>query len=169
MSTTSFIRTIRLGAAVGLAALAAAGLTACASAQGAPAVPGERTLAFVATDEEGNTAVEDLGEKSPPQQVDIGDLIAFTQTLTANGKPAGEVHVVSVGVDHQRHLSEGTATIVLPDGTIALAGIVSTEPTFTLAVTGGTGAYTGDTGTMDFDGSGDVQKMTVHLRNPAGR
>lgn len=154
------------------AALAAASLTGCSSGNPAthPATTAKAvvattptTLHFVASDEAGNMALEDLGAKSPEGGPDIGDIIAFTQTLTLDGKPAGEVHVVSIGVDHKRHLSECSATMMLDGGTIQLGGVVSMEPTFTLTVLGGTGTYAGVTGTMDFDGGGDVQKMDVTL------
>jgi hypothetical protein len=38
------------------------------------------------------------------------------------------------------------------------------EPTFTLSVVGGTADYTGATGTMAFDASGNDQTMKVELR-----
>jgi len=165
-----------IGPILGLAAAAAltSGLAACSSAASSASHPaattrpvtaaaGARTLHFIASDEKGNLAQEDLGAKSPAGGPDIGDIIAFTQTLTSDGKRAGEVHVVSVGVDHTRHLSECSATMSLDGGTIQLAGIVSMDPTFTLTVVGGTGSYAHAAGTMDFDGSGDIQKMTVSL------
>ena len=131
------------------------------------AVTRRTVLQFVSTDEAGNMTLEDLGAKSAPGGPDIGDLLAFTQTLTRDGKPAGQVHVVAVGVDHTRHLSEATGTITLARGTVQLAGIVTMNPSFTLTVTGGTGAYTGDTGTLAFTADRSVQKLTLHLTSPA--
>lgn len=120
------------------------------------------TLRFVAQDEPGNEAFDDLGTESPDGP-DIGDLLAFTQTLTRDGKVVGQLHVAAVGVDHKRHLSHADGTLVLIGGDIEVAGIVSPTPTFTLAVIGGTGAYTGETGTLVFDDSGTQQTVTVHL------
>jgi len=165
---------IRLALAVAATAIGASGITACSSSThtatpGATpvnhpaAAPKHTTLEFVAHDEPGNMALDDLGAKSAPGGPDIGDLLAFTQTLTRDGKPAGQVHVAAIGVDHKRHLSEATGTITLSNGTIQIAGIVTMKPTFTLTVTGGTGTYAGNSGTLDFDASGNVQKMTVHL------
>lgn len=166
---------IRLALAVAATAIGASGITACSSSTHAAATPASppvnhsaaapkhTTLEFLAHDEPGNMALDDLGAKSAPGGPDIGDLLAFTQTLTHDGKPAGQVHVTAVGVDHERHLSEATGTITLANGTIQIAGIVTMKPTFTLTVTGGTGTYTGNSGTLDFDASGNVQKMTVHL------
>jgi hypothetical protein len=170
---------IRLALAVAATAIGASGITACSSSPHttAPAstpmnhpaaAPTHTTLEFVAHDEPGNMTLEDLGAKSAPGGPDIGDLLAFTQSLTRAGKPAGQVHVTAVGVDHKRHLSEATGTITLSNGTIQIAGIVTMQPTFTLTVTGGTGTYAGNSGTLDFDASSNVQKMTVHLTsNPA--
>lgn len=165
MSTTTLIRR---GTALGLAAiLGAAGLAACGSDPAVTPVSSHakhgRSLSFVASDEPGNMAMEDLGGKSAPGGPDIGDLIAFTQALTAKGKQVGQVHVAGVGSDHTRHLTQATGTIALADGTIAVVGMVTMEAKFTLAVVGGTGAYAGESGTMDFDGSGSEQKITVHL------
>lgn len=168
---------IRVAVSAAAMAIGVSGLAACSSTHKAsPAAMPVRaaaiaatptTLQFVTTDEPGNMTLVDLGAKSAPGGPDIGDLLAFTQTLTHGGKPAGQVHVVAVGVDHKRHLSEATGTIVLSDGSIQLAGIVTMDPTFTLTVTGGTGAYAGETGTLAFDGSGKVQKMTIHLTSHA--
>jgi hypothetical protein len=166
--------TIRLALAVAAMAIGAGGITARSSsphtttpastpANKAATASKHTTLEFVAHDETGNMALDDLGVKSAPGGPDIGDLLAFTQTLTRDGKPAGQVHVAAVGVDHKRHLSEATGTITLATGTIQIAGIVTMKPTFVLTVTGGTGIYAGDSGTLDFTASGNVQKMTVHL------
>lgn len=170
MSTSA----IRLALAVAATAIGASGITACSSSahtttgistprSHAAAVPKRTTLDFLAHDEPGNMTLDDLGAKSAPGGPDIGDLLAFTQTLTRDGKPAGQVHVTAVGVDHKRHLSEATGTITLSNGTIQIAGIVTMKPTFTLTVTGGTGTYAGNSGTLDFDASDNVQKLTVHL------
>src|SRR3954453_18781467 len=94
-----------------LAIPAVAALTAAASAvllhAGSPAsaaIPAT-TIRLVAHDEAGNQAFDDLGAPSPDGP-DIGDLVAFTQTLTQDGRAAGLVHVSAVGVDHERHLSQ---------------------------------------------------------------
>lgn len=127
-----------------------------------PVQPSGTTLRFVAHDEPGNEAFDDLGAKSP-NGPDIGDLLAFTQTLTRDGRVVGQIHVAAVGVDHKRQLSHADGTLVLAGGDIEVAGIVSPTPTFTLAVVGGTGAYTGETGTLVFDESGSQQTLTLHL------
>lgn len=176
-STKRIPRTVTVLVAAGLLA---AGITACssggqqhggdaaaaaqvASSTSSNSASDATTLSFVATDIDGNNVTIDLGKKDHGGP-DIGDLVAFTQTLSTDGKDVGEVHVIAAVVDHTSHLSEATGTIVLTNGSIQLAGVVAMEPTFTLTVTGGTGDYVGATGTMDFDASSDVQTMTVHLR-----
>jgi hypothetical protein len=166
----------RIAAAVVTAGLFAGAMTACSTgghqqiaaaaaevASSSTSVNGARTLSFVATDIDGNSVTIDLGHKNPGEP-DIGDLVAFTQDLAADGKNVGQVHVIAAVVDHTQHLSEATGTIVLKNGSIQLAGVVAMDPKFTLTVTGGTGDYVGATGTMDFDASGDAQTMTVRLR-----
>ena len=144
---------------------AAAAAADVASSGGGSATGGASatTLSFIATDIDGNHVTVDLGHKNPGKP-DIGDLVAFTQNLTTNGKNVGQVHVIAAVVDHKQHLSEATGTIVLKDGSIQLAGVVSMGPQFTLTVTGGTGKYVGATGTMSFDASGNDQTMKVELR-----
>jgi hypothetical protein len=167
-SNPSFTRRMsRSAAAIVIAGVLASGVAACASGQqhadSAAAAAGATTLSFVASDIDGNHVTVDLGKKSPDGP-DIGDVVAFTQNLTEDGKDAGQVHVMAIGVDHEKHLSEATGTIVLKNGSIQLAGVVAMEPTFTLSVVGGTGDYTGATGTMAFDASGSDQTMKVELR-----
>ena len=94
------------------AVISASGLAACASAHHTPpaapppraaaatqhavtqhavtrhAVTRHTVLQFVSTDEPGNMTLEDLGAKSAPGGPDLGDLLAFTQTLT-RGRQTG--------------------------------------------------------------------------------
>jgi hypothetical protein len=165
-------KSIRITAGSALAITGAAALFACVAnqpgASASTAAGSGTTMQFTAHDEHGNETLEDLGAKSPPGGPDIGDLLAFTQRLTRHGNTVGQVHVFAVGVDHRRHLSEATGTIVLSRGTISVSGIVTMKPRFTLAVVGGTGAFEGRTGTIEFDHTGSAQNLIVHLRD-AGR
>ena len=142
------------------AALAVAAVAA-AAALGGGSGPA-RTLTFVARAEPNNLAFDDLGTKSP-QGPDIGDLVAFTHDLLANGKPVALVHLAAIGVDHNRHLSEAFGTIVLQGGTINVSGLVPQTPRFTLAVAGGTGSYTGARGTVTISTPGHTSTLTVNL------
>ncbi|MGH8891084.1 MAG: allene oxide cyclase barrel-like domain-containing protein [Acidothermaceae bacterium] len=158
--------------AITATALTAGGLAACSSSKAAETKSTssaaaqsskETTLRFVASDEDGNMVTEDLGAKSADGGPDIGDLLAFTQTLSVDGKDVGHVHVAAVGVDHAQHLSQINGTLVLADGDIEVGGIVPQDPAFTLVITGGTGAYVSAAGTMDFALDGDSQTLTAHL------
>lgn len=151
-------------AAVAVAAVAVGAGVLLHTGQPATAAPTATTTRFVTHDEAGNEAFDDLGAPSP-NGPDIGDLLAFTQTLTQDGKEVGLVHVSAVGVDHKRHLSQASGTLVLHDGDIEIAGIVPMTPSFTLIITGGTGRYAGHTGTLDFHLTGNTQTLTVHLRH----
>jgi hypothetical protein len=159
-------RTRVLIAAVTVTIASAATALLLATGQSASAQPGPAgaTLRFVAQDEPGNEAFDDLGPQSPDGP-DIGDVLAFTQTLTRDGKSVGQIHVVAVGVDHRRQLSHADATLVLSGGDIEVAGIVAQTPTFTLAVVAGTGVYVGESGTLVFDNTGSAQTLTLHLNH----
>jgi hypothetical protein len=147
--------------AVAVAVLAAGGILLHNSTRADAAT---HTMTFVARDVPGNETMDDLGEPSTDGP-DLGDLLAFTQDLTQDGKDAGQVHVAAVGVDHQRRFSQASGTLVLKDGDIEIAGIVPMAPTFTLVVTGGTAHYAGVSGTLDFGLDGDNQTLAVHLKS----
>ena len=123
---------------------------------------GRHTLVFAAHDETGNFALDDLGAKSTSGP-DIGDLLAFTQTLSANGRTAGVLHLAAVGVDHRRRLTQAEGTVVLTGGTIEVAGLVPQTPRFTLAITGGTGTYTDSRGTLTISTPQHTSRITITL------
>jgi len=108
-------------------------------------------------------AFDDLGSPSP-HGPEIGDVLAFTQRLTRNGHTAGRISNTAIGVDQARHLFQSNGTIVLPHGKIEYGGLVSQGSSFVLAVTGGTGRYTGASGTIAFTFPGNRQLLTVTLR-----
>ena len=152
-------------------ATAAAGTLVCAgtalglglASGGAEAATSPRTvLHLVSHDIPGQTAFDDLGAPSP-QGPDLGDVVAFTQRLTRHGRTVGRISNAGVGVDHQRHLFQADGTIVLPHGRIEVAGLVSMGSRFRLAVTGGTGRFTGANGWMDFANVDGRQLITVTL------
>jgi hypothetical protein len=104
-------------------------------------------LSFVAHDEAGNMAFEDLG----------------AQGLTSNGKAVGRISNAAIGVDHKRHLFQASGTIVLATGQINVAGLVSMGHQFRLAVIGGQGHYTGANGWMDITNVHGQQQLKVTL------
>ena len=135
---------------------------ASTTTESAPA-PHPSVTTYVGHDEAGNMAFVDLGDPSP-HGPDLGDLVAFTQTLTLGGKRVGLAHVAAVVVDHRRHLSQASGTLTLQGGTVEVAGIVTMTSRFTLAVTGGTGRYTGAAGVLKFHNKHGAQLLTLKLR-----
>ena len=121
-----------------------------------------RTLVFSAHDEPGNFALEHLGSKNS-NGPGIGDLLVLTQTLTADGRTAGAVHLAAIGVDHRRHLTQAEGTVVLNDGTIVVAGVIPQSPRFSLAVLGGTGTYAGLHGTLTVTTPKHTSRITITL------
>ncbi len=119
-------------------------------------------LRFVGHDEAGNMAFDDLGNPSP-QGPDLGDVVAFTQRLTHDGKTVGRISNAAIGVDHKRHLFQASGTIVLSAGKINVAGLVSMGNQFRLTVLGGQGQYSGAHGWMDFSNANGQQRIQVTL------
>lgn len=154
----------RITATAAALAVAAAGAIGVVGLD-APANAAHPTvLHFAAHDVNGQLAFDDLGSPSP-HGPDIGDVIAFTQRLTQSGKTRGRISNAAVGVDAKRHLFQANGTIVLKHGTIEYAGLVSQGSKFVLAVTGGTGRYVNDGGSVAFSFPGHKQLLTVTLRH----
>jgi hypothetical protein len=109
----------------------------------------------------------DLGATGPSQ----GDEIVFADTLSRDGKSVGEdggtctlTHVVSPHVVTFNCID----TLSLRGGQITVQGLVTFRETedvpFTVAVTGGTGAYLGVGGDMVVTPvSETVDRLTLHL------
>ena len=89
--TVAVVSAVVAYAAVGSAAQAATGASPTSSS---------RTLSFVSHDETGNEVLVDLGPKSAPGGPDIGDVLSFTQRLTAAGRtvPARSTSSPSVSI-----------------------------------------------------------------------
>ncbi len=151
---------MKLKLVIAILAVAAASIVAIAATSASAAKT--RTLTFTTREEPGNFVLEDLGSKSasPP---DIGDVLAFTQTLTSHGHPAGLVHLTAIGTDHTRHLTEAQGTITLAGGTIQFAGLVPQSPRFTLPILAGTGTYAPDHGTITISTPDRISTISIHL------
>lgn len=162
MTTTA--RRSRLAAATaGLAVLVAGGIAMQPSLSApADARSAGGSTTYTAHDQKGNLAFEDLGSPSK-HGPDLGDLLAFTQTLTRGGDRVGRVSNVAVGVDARRRLFHATGTVTLANGTVEYSGLVSQTSHFVMAVTGGTDAYVGARGTVAFDNRRGRQTLTVTL------
>ncbi|MBA3741654.1 hypothetical protein [Sporichthya sp.] len=107
-----------------------------------------------------------------------GDRLIFSHTLTKDGKTVGlsglECALTSVTTSKPKGAkkpvtsarSHCVATIVLTDGQIAAQGLTDlTDPggNFELAVTGGTGKYSGAAGTLRKAGGKDKGTYTVDI------
>ena len=157
-----------LAAAVALAAAALAGSHALMSPDSASATP-SKSLVYDAKLIASESVTNDTGAKgfSP------GDTSVDVASLTANGKPAGRVHLVSTIIDANREGIQQDMTLFLPGGTIFATGGGTNKPiaggapqsTQLAAVTGGTGSYVGATGTLEIvDVSATKARLTIHLR-----
>ena len=104
-----------------------------------------------------------------PYEFSAGDLAIVRRDLyTPANAHAGELRIACVAITATRQQCDGTLT--LSDGTLEVAGLSQPSPTTTVAVTGGTGAYAGVTGSSsakDRAGNGDVADMTITLNGVA--
>lgn len=120
------------------------------------------------------TAVSDQSEEidARPKGLSVGDYIAFSDDLYEGKKKDGDTvgqldgvcHVTNVDGDDYRALCSVTATLD-DEGTITHQGVVeSSEDEATLAVTGGTGDYTGASGETEVRFVSDTRaKIKVEL------
>ncbi|MGZ4591593.1 MAG: hypothetical protein ACXV3C_10060 [Actinomycetes bacterium] len=100
----------------------------------------------------------------------IGDQIVATDDLTLHGKPAGQAHLACTLMRRAGTAStfQCSGVLVLPAGQIAAQGVpvfVDDQPArFSLAVTGGTGAYrTAHGQLMTVELSPTERRITVEL------
>jgi hypothetical protein len=157
MKTTSLI------AALG-AAIAAAGIAVLpASGQDQPST---RTLAFVTTEKASDGKFID----AKPTGTSVGDGFLLSSLMHRDGKVAGRVEGQCVLLDRTYHAQMCTITAILADGRITLqgagldkklAGVGGTDEVY--AITGGTGAYVGATGSMTRKGNGQRDTLTFTL------
>lgn len=116
-----------------------------------------KTLSFV-THQHDFTQV-DAGKKG----LSVGDSFIFSERLLENGKPAGADHVVCVhSANWPTDAETCTGTVDLSNGTLVLAGQAQRGP-FTIAVVGGTGSYTGATGSAKVNSHGSSGTLTITL------
>lgn len=113
-----------------------------------------------------------------PEAASTGDRLVFSHTLTSGGKTAGlsglECVLTSVTTSKPKGKQKAVTsarshcvgTIVLTDGQLAAQGLTDLlEPggNFELAITGGTGRYTGAAGTVRKTGGKDKGTYTLDL------
>jgi hypothetical protein len=149
-------------AAVGAVAVFAAAI-AFTESSNAQTVTGEaRTLRIV--EEGGGLKVVDNPPKAKHQyDFSAGDIVIVTRDLyTQQGARAGELKLVCIATGQTTQQCNGTET--LASGTLEVAGISTSAPSTTVAITGGTGAYRGARGTSistDRHGNSDTADQTI--------
>ena len=153
------LTTLAAGAAI------AAATALPATGQEAPAA---RTLTFASVQAKG-------GERSidaPPRGESVGDRFVFASTLRDGARLAGRMEGDCLAVDLRYEGLQCTLTAVLGDGSITLQGAslnkrlpgATASSAEVYAITGGTGAYVGATGTMKRSGNGKTDKLVFELR-----
>ncbi|WP_326605262.1 allene oxide cyclase barrel-like domain-containing protein [Streptomyces sp. NBC_01800] len=95
----------------------------------------------------------------------LGDEAVGFSEFSQNGQSVGTGSFVCTVVSLERHLQQCESTLRLAKGDITLQGFAPVIPTkFTLAITGGTGAYREARGYMDGTNVAEGHnKLTVHL------
>lgn len=166
-------RTRRAGAVATATAVAGAALVAT-SADGSRAAdaPAAGPASFVAV------AVQSIRLNVGPPEPSPGDRVVFSHTLTSADKTVGlsgaECILTSVTTAKAKGKKPARAsarsqcmvTVALQDGQIAAQGLTDLiEPggPFEVVITGGTGAYTGATGTVTKTGGAKKGRLTLSL------
>jgi hypothetical protein len=153
-----------------LTTLAAGAAVAAATALPATGqeATGARTLTLTSVQAKG-------GERSidaPPRGDSVGDRFVFASTLRDGNALAGRMEGDCLAVDLKYEGMQCTLTAVLADGSITLQGAslgkripgASAPSQDVYAITGGTGAYVGASGTMRRSGNGKTDTDVFELR-----
>jgi hypothetical protein len=143
---------------------APAAITAIAGGSGAAAQnPGPRTLVFKERQRDATFAHIRNTRPKTRRTNSAGDIFVLTSTLLdADGKVAGKTAatcITSTGArDFRKSLITCSGVFTLPDGTLTIQGNISpaVEDRIVAAVTGGTGAYAGARGALEFAGGVDT-------------
>jgi hypothetical protein len=152
--------TIAAGAALGLLLLGSSVLAGTS---------GKQQFTLLVRYEKSSFKTDEVAPKGPS----VGDQFFFTGALTRNGKPAGRLEDMDVGIDGRIQGFARWATLLLPEGTIVAAGGGGNKASSgwkpsaedRLAILGGTRAYAGATGEITMHDLPDgTQRLTVGLR-----
>jgi hypothetical protein len=151
-----------LAIALTVIAVSAAATTLDSAAQSQPSQA--RILHLV--EKGGNLNVVDNPPKAKHRyDFSPGDIVVVDRViLDQSGTQAGSLHLVCVATTATSQQCSGTEK--LADGTIEVAGVSAPDPATTVAVIGGTGAYSGAHGTStsrDRATNHDVADQTITL------
>jgi hypothetical protein len=131
--------------------------------------PAGRTLTFTSTQSRRDFTALDLGRHGES----VGDRFEFATTLRQAGRVAGRLESDCVGVDATYRMLDCGVIVLLADGRLTMhggylarsvPGVGGTGEQY--AVTGGTGAYAGASGTMRRRGNGTSDTVTITLTAP---
>jgi hypothetical protein len=142
----------------------ALGVLAFGSAVAAAGGKGQRTLRLTAT--ENQFAFLDLGDTG----TSVGDQFVFSEVLSRRGQDVGDsgaTCTITELASYDTVTSNCVGTLRLRGGQITVQGLVTFQgeddpDRFTIAITGGTGAYRGASGEMDvrsIDATRSVYKL----------
>jgi hypothetical protein len=107
-----------------------------------------------------------------PRGQSIGDHYLVAGSIRAHGRIVGRAHAVCTIIDHRFRGQDCDFVFVFADGTVTASGgginrlLPGQRPSRapdTFAVTGGTGAYRGASGTMSLETKGDRETLTLSL------
>jgi hypothetical protein len=120
---------------------------------------GGSTLRVLSTNTE--EAFVDVGEPD----FSLGDEFVFTSDLTKHGKSVGHTGVVCTITSVEREESQCVGTAWFGKGQITIQGLIAGEPErFSLAITGGTGAFESAGGTLVVTELSDTEELlSFHL------
>jgi hypothetical protein len=138
----------RLALILSAACAAIVGVAALVGSSGAQQpVPPTGTLELVALDREGAFKFIDT---PPRRRENAGDQFLLTQRLRdTSNRRTGRVHASFAFTPGRPAAAQGSGTFILGNGRISVAGVVDERGrTDTLAIVGGSGAYTGARGTL---------------------
>ena len=158
MKTTSLITALVAAAAVaGIAVIPASGQDQ----------PTTRTLTFVSTQKRSDEKFVD----AKPKGYSVGDRFLLSSLLHSGSRIAGRVEASCSLQDPTYHAQACTLTAILAGGQITLQGAGLDkklpgvgDPGDVFAITGGTGAYVGASGTMTRKGNGKRDTLTFTLQ-----
>ncbi len=133
-------RLCALGAVVALVALPVGAVGPAAGSSGDSNGDDHVIRVLSITDEE---TFVDTGDAGPS----LGDQFVFSSTLKKHGEEVGHTGAACTLTSLERSESHCVGTAWFEDGQITVQGLVSEEASrFTIAITGGTGAYEGASG-----------------------
>lgn len=129
-----------------MAALAAM-LVVAAVAGGNASKRGHQSLELVGTEAQFSFVDADPKQANPDTEPPTaGDSFFITETISKHDKPFGNLYIQCTFITGDA--TQCLATFDLPNGQLTIQGVIGDTTDFTLAVTGGTGAYFDAGGTI---------------------